>query len=330
MVVDCGSPNWDTNDCEWLPLLRTHTGSQHKLRYFLHLNLKLPSSLSFDKTRVLQIRHATYIINYNSRLCQQQHKNPIIYATQRPIAPKTMNLFGITNDTSLKELQKSYYNFALLCHPDNGGTTEDMQVVQRAYEEAKSQLKQAHASQDKMDSLIDTLEKGTLYENTSQNRASDALPSLRDIFDEVHNQFHSICHNTCPENKEEQEQRDNSHFLECYENDPYASQGYGSYMLERWKSSEQQQNKQPVYTPDVDTTEAPPLPVTTEHDHTQLVKHSVFQASTGYPVQVDSQQHVSDFTVSEDMFANTVAGTDRLPRSDYRQAFAPPAPPPQE
>ena len=99
-----------------------------------------------------------------------------------------MNLFGITNDTTLKELQKSYYEFALLCHPDNGGTTEDMQVVQRSYEEAKNQLEQAQTSRDKMDSLVDTLEKGTLYENTSQNQpnASTSLPSLRDIFDEVH------------------------------------------------------------------------------------------------------------------------------------------------
>ena len=229
-----------------------------------------------------------------------------------------MNLFGITNDTTFKELKKSYYTYALLCHPDNGGTSADMQVVQQAYEEATSQLNQEHTSKGKMDRLLDTLEKGTLYNNTSLNEPCDTpFPSLRDIFDEVHDRFHS----TCQEQQHEQHEQHDCHFLECYENDPYASQGYGSYMLDRWKRSEQH-GELPVYTPDVDTTEAPPLPDIAEPYHpTQLVKHTVFQASTGYPVQVDTRQHVSDFTVSEDLFAHTDANTGCLPRSDYRRAF---------
>ena len=31
------------------------------------------------------------------------------------------DLFGITIDNTLNELKRSYYNMALLCHPDKGG-----------------------------------------------------------------------------------------------------------------------------------------------------------------------------------------------------------------
>ena len=43
-------------------------------------------------------------------------------------------LFGLTSKASADEVRKAYYNMALLCHPDRGGSVEDMTVINAAYE----------------------------------------------------------------------------------------------------------------------------------------------------------------------------------------------------
>lgn len=43
-------------------------------------------------------------------------------------------LFGLTSKASASEVRKAYYNMALLCHPDRGGSAEDMTIINAAYE----------------------------------------------------------------------------------------------------------------------------------------------------------------------------------------------------
>ena len=50
------------------------------------------------------------------------------------------SLLGLTPFSTLAEAKKSYYNWALLCHPDRGGKTEEMIVVKNAYDYIKKQL----------------------------------------------------------------------------------------------------------------------------------------------------------------------------------------------
>ena len=38
-------------------------------------------------------------------------------------------LLGVNINSCLKEVRKSYYNFAKICHPDKGGDKKDMYIV---------------------------------------------------------------------------------------------------------------------------------------------------------------------------------------------------------
>lgn len=47
---------------------------------------------------------------------------------------------GLTVDSSLDDLRKSYYKLSLICHPDKGGSADAMVVLHTAYNWIKSQL----------------------------------------------------------------------------------------------------------------------------------------------------------------------------------------------
>ena len=42
-------------------------------------------------------------------------------------------LLGVTIDSTMREVRKSYYKLSLLCHPDKGGSGEDMTCLHTAY-----------------------------------------------------------------------------------------------------------------------------------------------------------------------------------------------------
>lgn len=49
-------------------------------------------------------------------------------------------IMNLTPDSTLKDLKRAYYDMALICHPDRGGTEEDMIVIHNAYKYIKEQL----------------------------------------------------------------------------------------------------------------------------------------------------------------------------------------------
>ena len=49
-------------------------------------------------------------------------------------------IMNMSPNSTLTELKKSYYQMALICHPDKGGTEEDMIVIHNAYKYIKEQL----------------------------------------------------------------------------------------------------------------------------------------------------------------------------------------------
>lgn len=49
-------------------------------------------------------------------------------------------LFKINEESSIKDLKKSYYDLCLIAHPDKGGNLKDMQVIQNAYIFLKKQI----------------------------------------------------------------------------------------------------------------------------------------------------------------------------------------------
>lgn len=49
-------------------------------------------------------------------------------------------LFHLTSKSTLEQLRKAYYKMALLCHPDKGGSEDDMIIIHRAYIYIKEHL----------------------------------------------------------------------------------------------------------------------------------------------------------------------------------------------
>lgn len=43
-------------------------------------------------------------------------------------------LLGVKEDSPLSEVRRAYFRIALVCHPDKGGSADDMRVVQSAYD----------------------------------------------------------------------------------------------------------------------------------------------------------------------------------------------------
>ena len=50
------------------------------------------------------------------------------------------DIMNLTPESSLKDLKDAYYQMALLCHPDKGGSADDMIVIHNAYKYIKEQL----------------------------------------------------------------------------------------------------------------------------------------------------------------------------------------------
>ena len=84
------------------------------------------------------------------------------------------NLFGLTAKDSLTELRRRYYDLALLCHPDRGGTATDMRIVQRSYEAAKVALEhQAEGGHGQQDAWCRPPHRSSVHEG---NRDGDWVP----------------------------------------------------------------------------------------------------------------------------------------------------------
>lgn len=67
------------------------------------------------------------------------------YLYKENVATKNMHidpykLLGVTSQSTLQELRKSYYALALLMHPDKGGDAKDMWVLESSYKWVKAQL----------------------------------------------------------------------------------------------------------------------------------------------------------------------------------------------
>ena len=62
-------------------------------------------------------------------------------------------LLGVTPNSTFSELKRNYYNMALMCHPDKGGSGDDMYIVQMAYNYCKEQLQSQEARQTTYEQL---------------------------------------------------------------------------------------------------------------------------------------------------------------------------------
>lgn len=85
-------------------------------------------------------------------------------------------IMNITPNSSLTDLKKSYYQLALICHPDKGGTEEDMIVIHNAYKYIKEQLENCDN--------IGTYEELEDEFNSFCKEQEEAPPPFRDIWED--------------------------------------------------------------------------------------------------------------------------------------------------
>ena len=242
-----------------------------------------------------------------------------------------MDIFNISKNTTLSDIKKQFYELALLCHPDHGGQTEDMHVLYGGFMKAKEQLTFREDSCRKMDDLLEKLERGETDADTSHN--NHTFPSLREIFDDAHADFHRSF--------EQNKHAPNTEHTTMLCDDalhPYNTQGYGAYMLERWKSSTENAIQ---YNPNMDTCIEQPsfqsLPhekmnttnTTDEHKTTDatnntcstLLQPNASLPSGVYPIHVDTNQHIHDFSVLPNTSLTNNNQTTHIHLYDYREAF---------
>jgi hypothetical protein len=97
------------------------------------------------------------------------------------------DLFGITIDNTLNELKRSYYNMALLCHPDKGGSDNDMYIVHNAYNYCKEQFEAQQNKQTTYEKLEDEF---VMFCKIQE----DTIPPFSSIYEETSdwiNEFNS-------------------------------------------------------------------------------------------------------------------------------------------
>lgn len=87
------------------------------------------------------------------------------------------DLFGINIDSSINELKKAYYEFAMITHPDKGGTDEDMCVISAAYNYVKEQL------ENKSNKSFEDVENE--FNEFLLNQKSEKPPKFSEIYNEI-------------------------------------------------------------------------------------------------------------------------------------------------
>lgn len=94
-------------------------------------------------------------------------------------------LFGITENSNIQDLRRSYHSLALSCHPDKGGDPEDMKTLTIAYKWIYEQFQESSIHHKSFqDYFGDSIHK-------------EAIPSFTDTLAESYGytkeQFESLC-----------------------------------------------------------------------------------------------------------------------------------------
>ena len=126
------------------------------------------------------------------------------------------SLLGITPNSSIKDLKKNYYNMALMCHPDKGGSTDDMHIVVLAYNYCRDQLESKEARQ----TTYEQLEKE--FSDFCKEQESKPPPSFSSIYEETSDWINDF-------NNQFDKMNVDNNSLELETTDPFAV-GYGELM----------------------------------------------------------------------------------------------------
>jgi hypothetical protein len=135
-------------------------------------------------------------------------------------------LLGIDEQSTLKDARKSYYNLAMICHPDQGGDEKNMKILANAYKFVELQLKSVNNVNQ---NIGEDLEKE--FEEFNASIDAEILP-MRDLFDLAHDDFNKKFNEKFQEEEKYQ-------YVELVAGDPFSA-GYGSLMDTDIKEEEEE------------------------------------------------------------------------------------------
>ena len=131
-------------------------------------------------------------------------------------------LLGVTTNSTFNELKRNYYNMALLCHPDKGGSNDDMITLYKAYNYCKEQLQ----SQESKQTTYQQLEFE--FAEFCKNQEVQPPPSFSSIYEET-NDWIKDFNNTFETLNLENNNNNNNNLDNTVMYDPFES-GYGELM----------------------------------------------------------------------------------------------------
>ena len=132
------------------------------------------------------------------------------------------SLLGIKETSSLSELKKNYYNMALLCHPDKGGSQEDMHIVNSAYKYIKNQLENAKDKETTYEGLEEEFQNFCMEQTREPQPFSQIYEETNDWIKDFNKKF--------DENIKQTQQTEES-LMSSYENSSFGlNNGYGEIM----------------------------------------------------------------------------------------------------
>ena len=108
------------------------------------------------------------------------------------ISVNPYELLGVNSTSSIKELKNNYYNLALYCHPDKGGSNKDMITLKNSYNYIKDQLNNCTTK------TYEELESD--FENFCKNQ-EEKSPEFCKIFSETHEEWSNKFNDTFTNNK---------------------------------------------------------------------------------------------------------------------------------
>ena len=193
------------------------------------------------------------------------------------------DLLNVDSKSSIKNLKKNYYQLSLYCHPDKGGSKDDMIIIQNAYEYIKLQL------ENSTEQTYEQLEQE--FQEFCKIQEKEP-PKFCKIFSETHEEWNNIFNTSYSEQK--------------YSN--LFDKGYGEYMdqsenihAEQYNSENQQKNKH-NFTSDIVIYEEPnPTPIDVDTNmplDKKEIKDFTYQGMSDYKLAFSDSKNL-DIKIKE-------------------------------
>lgn len=187
------------------------------------------------------------------------------------------DLLNVTSESTINELKKNYYQLSLYCHPDKGGSKDDMIIIQNAYEYIKLQL------ENSTEQTYEQLEQE--FQDFCKIQEKEP-PKFCKIFSETHEEWSNAFNTSFTNNK--------------YSN--LFDKGYGEFMdqsensnLEQYKPDVPERNKHNFTSDLVIYKEPNPTPIDVDTNmplDKKEIKDFTYQGMSDYKIAFSESENL--------------------------------------